>query len=148
MIKSTPISYKFLQIWVLTSAFYVFYLGLLFPAFWFTQRKSPAVLAIFTDTAYDPVCSDMHASLIRCLTLWASSLPLAWVVKTVVEHSSHCLPFIFYVFVLHLMMTTIYSQLPTDLNWYLAFGLHASGCAVVAEMLCDRQAKVSHSQIE
>jgi len=126
-----------LKIWLLISAFHVCFFSTLISAFWLDNRKGPFIVATFSDSAYDPLAG----SLIRCLSLWLSGLPLAFIVQRVVQYKEHCFDYMLCVFLFNMFMTTIYSGFPIDYNWYVSFGLHASGTSLLAEYLCGRSEK-------
>jgi len=140
--RQHSILFTLLQIWVLISCFYVFWFTLLIPTFYLVRGRIPYQIGVFADNAYDPLWwRDGYTSIIRCTSLWVSAFPLAWATKVVVERSSMCFDYLLVVLAFHWCMSYWYAKLPIDINWYLAFGLHSSGCSVIAEYLCDRAQK-------
>lgn len=121
-----------IQLAVLISAFYVFYLGTLTIATLIDGRKGPFLMTVFSDTAYDP----LNGSLLRCLSLWMSGIPLAWLTRKMVKNANACFDYLLCVFLFNLIVTFYFSRFPIDYNWYVTFGLHASGVSIVAEWLC------------
>ena len=127
-----PVRITLIQLTVLVSAFYVFFLGTLTAATWLDGRKGPFLSAVFSDGAYDP----LNGSLLRCLSLWISGIPLALLTRKIVRNANACFDYLLCVFVFNLVATTFFSKFPIDYNWYVSFGLHASGVSIFAEWLC------------
>ena len=134
--------FTLLKIWILIAAFHVTYLSFLSAGFWLIRGKLPLQIGLYLDTGYDLFWTkDGYAMMTRTVSLWLSAIPFAWVLKTVVERSAHCFEFIACVFAFHWTMAFFFAKIPADLNWYMAYGLHASLTCVVAEKLCDRDQK-------
>ena len=123
--------------WVIISSFYVYYFATLTILQNLNNHGVPVILAVFSDGAYDP----LGGSIVRCLALWISGLPLALTVRQVVALDSYCFDYLLCLFIFNLLITTCMVGFPLDQNWYVAFGLHASGVALVAELLFQGKEK-------